>query len=181
MAFGLRSLFKPSGPQHAAHALYAETVLAARDPAFFNVWGVPDTVEGRFEVLCLRAFALLRRLKREPGAQELSQAYFDIMFDDLDSNLRELGVGDMGIGKKVKKLAGGFYGRVKAYDAALDAPDDERELQAALRRFLFRDAQPSLDTMTKAATFLRGDVAALEAQPFDALLAGSVAFNEVTA
>ncbi len=179
LAFSLRSLLKPRNDHAAAHALYSETVLAARDPAFFIRWGVPDTVEGRFEVLSLRAFSLLHRLKQAPEAADIAQAYFDIMFDDLDSNLRELGVGDMSVGKKVKKLAGGFYGRVKAYDAALDNAAGESVMSETLSRFLFRDTSPTPEILREAAGFLRHDVDSLDKQPMDDLLAGNVTFLAV--
>jgi len=180
MVFSLRSLLKPRDDHATAHALYSETVLAARDPAFYLDWGIPDTVEGRFEVLCLRAFALLHRLKQAPEAADVAQAYFDIMFDDLDSNLREMGVGDMSVGKKVKKLAGGFYGRIKAYDAALDNTDDEAVLTETLAHFLFRDASPTPETLGCAAVFLRQDVEMLESQTIVTLLTGNVTFRGVT-
>lgn len=179
MVFNLSTLFRPKGHADSAHKLYAQTILAARDPVPFTHWGVPDTVEGRFEALCLRAFVLLRRLKGEESAAELSQAYFDIMFDDMDANLRELGVGDMGVGKKVKKLAGGFYGRIRAYDTGLDA-EDEGPLADALRRFLFRDTAVTDQIVASAAGFVRADVALLASQPLDALAAGRVTFKEAT-
>lgn len=180
MAFDLRAIFRPKkGLANSAHDLYAETILAARDPVMFTAWGVPDTVEGRFEALCLRAFVLLRRLKGEPAAADLAQAYFDIMFEDLDSNLREMGVGDMTVGKKVKKLAGGFYGRIRAYDAALNADtEDDAPLRDALAYFLFRGVQPSEATLATVARFVRADVAHLTAQPLEALSMGKVTFQE---
>lgn len=181
MSLNLRALFRRNTDADTAHALYTATVIAARDPGFFMAWGVPDTVEGRFEVLCIRAFVLLRRLKGEPEAAALSQAYFDLMFDDLDANLRELGVGDMSVGKKIKKLAGGFYGRIKAYDTAVDETDTDEQLANALQRFVFRDVAVAPETLKTAVDFVRADVAALAAQPLDRLKTGDVQFKEFTA
>lgn len=180
MAFNLRALFGSKPETDSARNLYALTILAARDPVFFTGWGVPDTVEGRFEVLSLRSFLLLRRLKEEGSAADLAQAYFDVMFDDLDDNLRELGVGDMSIGKKVKKLAGSFYGRVRDYDAALAAPDDAK-LRDTLGHFLFRGTEPSDATLAAACAFVRAESRNLASQPVAALATGDVTFHEVQA
>lgn len=170
VVFSLGRLFKQNPDLAAARALYAETITAARQPGFFTVWGVPDTAEGRFEVLALHAFLVLRRLKTADGQAALSQAYFDVMFDDLDANLRELGVGDISVGKKVKKLAGGFYGRIKAYDQGLDSDGDQLLLDA-LARFVFRSAPAAPGVLAKAAAFVRAESARLADLPDDAVRA----------
>ena len=104
----------------AADRLYRDLVARARAPAFFRELGVPDTPEGRFEMIGLHAALILLRLQREGAAGEaLGQALFDLMFADLDQGLRELGVGDLGVGRQVKRLAGQFYARLRALDAAI--------------------------------------------------------------
>ncbi|MDA0997247.1 MAG: ubiquinol-cytochrome C chaperone [Proteobacteria bacterium] len=113
--FNLQRVFRRNPDLIPARALYEATIRASRNPYFFITWGVEDTPEGRFEMLAVHAFLALRRLKAIPAAN-LAQTYFDLMFADIDDNLRELGVGDMAVGRKVKKLAAGFYGRLAAYE-----------------------------------------------------------------
>ena len=89
--FKIRNPFKTRKELDIAHTLYTNTVIAARDPHFFTAWQVPDTPEGRFEILALTAFLVLKRLKVDQANKDIAQAYFDIMFEDIDANLRELG------------------------------------------------------------------------------------------
>src|SRR5690242_9073061 len=94
-------------PEATVRALYGAIVAQARAPAFYMNYGVPDTLDGRFELLVLHAFLYFRRLKREPAAEagEAGQAVFDLMFLDMDRSLRELGVGDLSVPKKIKRMA----------------------------------------------------------------------------
>ena len=102
-------LFRPDPTQAVARRLYEAVVAQARQPVFFAEWGVPDTIDGRFEMVTLHAHLLLRRLK-DGGAETapLAQALFDVMFADMDASLREMGAGDLGVGRRVKQLATGF-------------------------------------------------------------------------
>lgn len=104
----------------AAARLYRDLILQARSPGFYRELGVPDTPEGRFEMIGLHAGLILLRLRAEgaPG-QALGQALFDLMVADLDQSLRELGVGDLGVGKQARRLAGQFYARLRALDEIL--------------------------------------------------------------
>lgn len=107
--------------RRAAERLYDELVKQARTPVFYRDLGVPDTPEGRFEVVGLHAALLLRHL-RAAGAtgRAVGQALFDRMFADMDESLRQLGIGDLSVGKYVKRLARNFYARIAALDEALD-------------------------------------------------------------
>jgi len=156
-----------------ALAVYNAIVARAREPDLFAAWSVPDTLDGRFELLALHAFLVMNRLKREPSAKEFAQTLFDIMFADLDRAVREMGSTDTGVGKRVKAMARGFYGRAAAYDKGLA---DETELEAALRRNLFGTAQPAPDQVAAAARYLRAQVAALAAVPVETFLAGQAPF-----
>ena len=113
---------RPTSSKRIAAELYSGVVTAARAPAFYAELGVPDTVEGRYEMIVLHVVLLLRRM-RQPGAgqKRLSQALVDFMAADLDRSIRELGVGDMSVGKFMKRLGEGLYGRaaVAAYGAGL--------------------------------------------------------------
>lgn len=157
----------------AALAAYNTIVVRAREPGLFAAWSVPDTLDGRFEMLALHAYLVLNRLKREVTAKEFAQALFDIMFADLDRAVREMGATDTGVGKRVKSMARGFYGRTAAYDKGLA---DDAELEAALRRNLFGTAQPAPDQVASAARYLRTQVAALAAVPTEIFLAGGAPF-----
>ncbi len=117
-----------------AHALYEQIVAAARQPEYYSGIGVPDTPIGRFEMVSLHMFLFLHRMRGETGAAtELSQQLTDMFFEDVDHSLRELGIGDMGVPKRMKKLARMFYGRTSSYGAALD-DSDSGALAAALAR-----------------------------------------------
>jgi cytochrome b pre-mRNA-processing protein 3 len=156
----------------AALAAYHRVVARAREPDLFRAWGVPDTVDGRFELLALHAFLVLNRLKHEP-AKDFAQQLFDIMFADLDRGVREMGATDIGVGRHVKAMARGFYGRIAAYDKGLG---DEAELHAALRRNLFGTVEPQPAQIERAARYLRDQATALAAAPVEAFLAGEVPF-----
>lgn len=116
----LKGLFKKTDP--AVHDLYRHLVEKARDPAFYAVLGVPDTVDGRFDMIVLHAMLVLRRLRGQGAAAEnRGQELFDLMFRDMDQSLREMGVGDMSVGKHIKRMAQAFYGRAERAEAGLDA------------------------------------------------------------
>ena len=157
-----------------AFRLYGLIVRQARQSAFYGRLGVPDTFDGRFDVVALHAWMVLRRLRGEENGA-LAQAVFDVMMEDFDENLREIGVGDMTIGKKVKQMAKAFYGRVVAYDQAL-ADEEPGALAAALHRNLFRDASPAAGQVEAIAGYVRRSVAGLDALPVPAFRTGEVAF-----
>jgi cytochrome b pre-mRNA-processing protein 3 len=102
-----------------ASAFYLRTAEQARLPELFEACGIPDTVDGRFDALALHAALAIDRLRREPDGEELAQAFFDAMFRHLDLALRELGVQDLGVGRRIKIMAEGLHGRALAYREAL--------------------------------------------------------------
>ena len=116
--------------------LYGSSVAQARLPDFYRAYGIADTFSGRFEVVMLHVGLLLRRVSGAEGAdQALGQGVVEEMFRQLDDDLRELGVGDLTVPKKVQAAAGSFYGRLKAVEAALARPDNA-ELTQVLNRNL---------------------------------------------
>ena len=151
-----------------ASRLYAAAVAQARAPGFYLA-GVPDTLDGRFDLLMLHVFLLVRRLRRD-GADgaAAAQALFDAAFDDMDRTLREMGVGDLGVPRRVKAMARAFYGRAAAYDAALDARGD-----AGLRAALGRNLLGRAPAPAAFAAYVRDAEAALAAV---SPLAGETAF-----
>ncbi|WP_027577347.1 ubiquinol-cytochrome C chaperone family protein [Bradyrhizobium sp. WSM1743] len=108
-------------PSGTIEAIYGMIVTQAREPIFYRDLGVPDTVNGRFDLLLLHLWLLLRRLRTAQSATELSQALFDRFCEDMDDNLREMGVGDQTVPKRMRAFGEAFYGRVQAYDQAMEA------------------------------------------------------------
>jgi cytochrome b pre-mRNA-processing protein 3 len=171
------ALFRRNPLREAATRAYGLVVEHARRPAFFTDFEVPDTIDGRFELICLHAFLYLHRLKTEgdPGAS-LAQFFFDLMFADFDRSLRELGTGDLSVGREVKQMAQAFYGRIHAYEHGLDAAGDA-QLDAALRRNLYGTAAPGEAALAAMAAYLRAEAAQLARQDAAALFAGTVSFG----
>lgn len=164
-------LFRKSEHEEAADRLYRSVVLQSRRPHFYEAWGVDDTVEGRFEMICLHAFLLLHRLKAERHrTAAMSQAFFDLMFADVDRNLREMGVGDMGVGKRVKRMVSSFYGRISAYEAGLAG--DAGMLQDAVLRNVFRGSDSVAGGAARLADYLRQQSRHLSATALEEIVAG---------
>ncbi len=156
---GILNLLGIGKPKNDASALYAQLVKQARRPVFYTAFGVPDTVNGRYDVIMLHAYFVMKRLREiGPDGRDLSQALFDYMFSDMDKNLREMGVGDLSVGKKIKTMATAFYGRIKAYDEGLGG--GKNALEEALNRNLFVDSEPNSDQLASAATYLARQVEA---------------------
>ncbi len=124
----------------AAHSLYLTAVRQARSPAFYSDYGVADTFDGRFDMLCLHVALIMNRLEEVSGAQRLRQALFDRMFRDMDYTLREMGVGDLAVPKHMKKMMKAYNGRFQVYRAALKTGDGDA-LEQALLRNAYREGQ----------------------------------------
>jgi cytochrome b pre-mRNA-processing protein 3 len=123
-----------------AAAVYARTAERARAPELFDNCGIPDTLDGRFDALALHAALMIERLGREPDGETLAQAFFDAMFRHLDLTLREIGVQDLGVGRRIKIMAEGLHGRALAYRQALNK---EGALQESLRRNAYGGRPPA--------------------------------------
>lgn len=138
--------------------------------------GIPDTGEGRFENITLHVFLILHRLKQDHDATgELAQSLFDHMFKDMDDNLREMGVGDMRIPKRIFSMVESFYGRTKVYQSGLENEDDS--LAGALRRNLYHQAEPGKGEVDGMVAYIRRESGALANQPLDRLLRGELQFG----
>ena len=171
----LKRLFGPNEWEAPARMLYDTVVMQARRPDFYRDVGVPDTVDGRFELVALHGYLLLRRLRPLDDGAGLAQGLFDVIFADMDASLREMGAGDLGVGRRVKTMAKGFYGRMAAYDAGLAG---EAPLAEALRRNLYGTVEPTEAALTAMAQYLRDAAQSLEKQPESALLAGQATFPD---
>ncbi len=169
----LRRLFGRNEWEAPARALYEIAVGQARHPDFYRHLGIPDTIDGRFELVALHGFLLIRRVRSLPAGGTLGQALFDVMFADMDASLREMGAGDLGVGRRVKTMAKGFYGRMAAYEAGLagTAP-----LADALRRNLYGTTEPPPSVLAAMAEYLRDAAQTLENRPDSALEAGQAGF-----
>lgn len=176
-----RSLFntRKTRNRDVVDRLYRQIVAASRQPVFYSEWGVPDTPLGRFEMISLHLFLFLHRLRDGDGAlKSVAQDVTDRFFTDVDHSLRELGIGDIGVPKRIKKLARMFYGRADAYGRALEAGDAE-----ALEAALCRNVRPEEDEWPAAAdlsayVFQADRMMALLDQK--ALLAGEVHYPQAS-
>ena len=158
-----------------AYSLYGAIVAQARQPAFYLDFEVPDTLDGRFDMIVLHAFLLLNRIRGESEADRaIGQQVFDAFVADMDRSLREIGVGDMGVPKRVKRMAEAFYGRVGAYGTAINAPEPSA-LDDAIGRNIFPDS-PDRAAAGRLAAYVRAAAASLAAQPTAAILAGTIEF-----
>jgi cytochrome b pre-mRNA-processing protein 3 len=129
----LNALRKSAERRKLVERLCAGIIARARAGEFFAIFHVPDTIDGRFDLVTLHAWLVLGRLQ-EAGARDLAQGITDSLFIGFDEALRDLGVGDMGLGPRMKKMANAFYGRVQAYGAAAN----EAELADAILRNVYR-------------------------------------------
>lgn len=175
----LKRLFQSQPRRAEAAALYGALARQARLPAFYAGLGVPDSVDGRFEMLCIHAHALFHRLRGgDPAAEQLAQAVYDAMFEDLDGALRELGAADLGVGRRIKIMTEALKGRIDAYDTALGdrGPGAEDALRAALGRNAYGTVKAAAAQLAAMAGYLRDLRATLaECQTSD-LLAGRIGF-----
>lgn len=170
----LRAPWRRNRHERTGFLLYGQAVAAARDPLLYAGLGVPDTLHGRFDLVGLHAFLLIRRLRRlPPPGPELAQAVFDAMFSDMDVNLREMGVGDLSVGKRVRKMWEAFHGRAHAYDAAMDAEDLPALEQALIRNVWRGEPAPGAASLARLAF---AQSRHLEAQALPSFVAGRAAF-----
>ncbi|WP_249689456.1 ubiquinol-cytochrome C chaperone family protein [Stappia sp. WLB 29] len=151
-------------------AAYTSIVAQARQPWLYARYNVPDTIDGRFEMVMLHTILVLNRLRGEGEvASDFSQRLFDTFFADMDGSLREMGVGDLGVPKKVKKMAEAFYGRAAALAEAL-AADGLQDLESLVNRNLFADAHDAVAAHA-IARYLRGAADGLSNQDAPAIIA----------
>jgi cytochrome b pre-mRNA-processing protein 3 len=169
----LSALFSPPPFQHEAHVAYAALVAKARDPFFYTQCAVPDTLDGRFDVIVLHLFLLLSRLKEEsdPRAAAFSRALQEAFFTDMDRSIREMGSTDTGVGKRIKAMAQAFFGRLQAYEQAVA---EDGALEGALGKNLYRGNVPPSAVLQALVAEVRRRQAGLRARPLAPLLAGQL-------
>ena len=166
-----------------AHRLHDAVVAQARQPALYRGYGVPDTLDGRFELAVLHALLVMRRLRRidassaRAGARA-AQALFDLTFADFDRALRELGVGDLSVGRRIRHMGRAFYGRAAGLDRALDGA---APLAPFLRRNVYGTVAASDRQVAALAAYVACQEAHLATLSDGPLLAGRLAFLAVPA
>jgi cytochrome b pre-mRNA-processing protein 3 len=160
----------------AGRRLYLAAVEQARTPGFYTRWGVPDTADGRFELYSLHVILLLHRLKDGgEAAAETAQGLFDAYVKSLDDAMREAGVGDLSVGKKVRRLGEAFMGRLKSYDAAFATLPDRTELEALIARTVYDGEVARAGPL---AAYADAAVSRLFAEPLATVLDGRAAWPE---
>ena len=177
------SLFRRSANQVVIQRLYAEVVAASRQPILFSAFGVEDTVEGRFESLTLHAALVLRRLNALPRpGPDMAQDLIDAVFRHFDSALREMGIGDTVVPKRMKKMAEAFLGRSAAYDAALREGGDALALALVRNVVAPRPGEPvPADGAAPGArlkAYVEASVAALGVVPVQAFIDAAIPFPD---
>ena len=179
MIFGM---FRRSGNKRVIERLHGDIVAAVRQPALYADYGVDDTFEGRFEALALCATLLVRRLATLPSpGPEVALEITDRIFVELDDSMRELGVGDLAVPKRIKKFAAAFLGRRNAYDAALTAASME-QLCAALSRNIYGLEPAAGDARAaRLARYAFAVEAAFAAAPLEIFVKGSAPFPKAEA
>ena len=173
----LQKLFKRGSGRIAGERLYEAAIGQARQPGFYSGLGVPDTVEGRFELYTLHVVLVLHRLKGQGAvAAEISQGLFDTYLLALDDALREMGVGDLSVGKKMRKLGEAFYGRAKAYQAALEG-GDHAGLAALIGRTVYVDQDDA--AVDRLADYVQRSTALLATQALEDILTAQLAWPDI--
>jgi cytochrome b pre-mRNA-processing protein 3 len=152
-----------------AAALYLRVAEEARRPRLFDACGIPDTLDGRFDALALHAALAIDRLRREPDGDQLAQAFFDVMFRHLDLTLREIGVQDLGVGRRIKIMAEGLHGRALAYREAL-AGGGPTSLAEALRRNAYGGRSPADPDLARLEEHVRAYAETLANTPRNDLI-----------
>ncbi len=172
------SLFRrePRGPDTIS-TLYGMIVAQARLPCFYRDYAVADTVNGRFDLIVLHLALVLDRLAQDPALQTLGQGIFDRFCQDMDHNLREMGIGDLKVPKQMRRLGEAYYGRAQAYRAAWAAKDDGA-LVEALERNIYGGSPSGSAAAPRLAAYLREALRDLGAQPTASLAGGELHFPE---
>jgi cytochrome b pre-mRNA-processing protein 3 len=171
-------LRSPADSRENIRRLYGAIVAQARAPEFYADYGVPDTIEGRFDMVVLHVYLVFRRLARAgERARALGQEMFDLFIEDMDASMRELGVGDLSVPRKVRAMAEGYYGRAGAYDTALIEAGNGK-LAAALLRNVFAGDQAAEAGARRLARYARYAETRLAGLQVGEIESGTLAFPD---
>jgi cytochrome b pre-mRNA-processing protein 3 len=170
-------LFRRSARSDTISTLYGMIVAQARLPCFYRDYAIADTVNGRFDLIVLHLALVLDRLARDPTLQTLGQGIFDRFCQDMDHNLREMGVGDLKVPQQMRRMGEAYYGRAQAYRTAWAVKDDGA-LVEALERNIYGGSLSSAVTAPRLAAYVREALRDLGAQPSASLAGGELHFPE---
>nr|WP_298689979.1 ubiquinol-cytochrome C chaperone family protein [uncultured Dongia sp.] len=166
-----RMLQGPGEVKQVAAKLFNRLVAQARERVFYEKLGVPDTVDGRFDMVALHTFLIFQRLKgRGDRSAILAQALYDTLINDMEASLRQLGAGDVGVGKRIRVMTEALQGRINAYEKALAG--SSMEIEGALRRNLYGTTEPETDAVRAVANYLRRAKDLSDTQPIDRIMRG---------
>lgn len=178
MASLLKKLLTPARPT-AADATYIALVTQARKPFFYTQMQVPDTLDGRFEMIVVHLFLMQHRLLRETQHTEFARALSEVFFDDMDRCVREFGVADSGVSKRIKRMGKAYHGRLQAYEAGLQEPD---VMRAALARNLYGTlGEGDVTLLDGMRHYIDAEVAKLDAAATEVIIDGRYAWEEPAA
>tara|TARA_B100002052_G_C15803055_1_gene562107 strand:- start:403 stop:939 length:537 start_codon:yes stop_codon:yes gene_type:complete len=176
MLYFINRFFSKTRQDKLASNVFKIIVDQSREKYFYTNLGVPDTLEGRFELIVLHTFLVVRCLKNNKTMKKFGRDIMTVLFDDFDLSLRELGVGDMGIGKKIKVMADSFYGRCKAYEEGLNSGD--KEIEEAIIRNIYR-GEIDRKLALILVNYLKNEAKRIENLSFDDIYLGKFNFREV--
>ncbi len=161
MLHHLTRLFTPSADIHHAYTLYARINEHSRQARFFTEWGIPDTLDGRFEMILLHMFLYLHTLKQHPqDTTALQRLLIESFFQDMDRSVREIGVSDTGVGKRMKAMANAFYGRIHAFETGLS---DDALLDNAIRTNCYGTVDNPPEDVSMVRHYIRDELQTLSA------------------
>jgi len=166
----------------AAYVLFTKIVAQARRPEFYSDWKVADTLDGRFDLIILHVALVVDRLERREDNKQmalLTRYLQEVLFDNMDMSLRELGVGDMSVGKKVKVMAEAYYGRAAAYAKAIRSDKMIEDLKIVLARNIYREQVPEAAIVDHFASYVVAQVKCLEKQIDEDFMLTKIIFEEV--
>lgn len=166
----------------AAYVLFTEIVAQARRPKFYSDWGVADTLDGRFDLIILHVALVVNRLESCGSNRQVAlliRYLQEALFDNMDMSLRELGVGDMSVGKKVKIMAEAYYGRAAAYSTAIGSDNMTSNLIPVLIRNIYREQAPENGIVDHFVSYIVDQIRTLEKQTEDDFLSARIIFEEV--
>lgn len=172
-----KRVFSASSNELIAERLYAAIVAQSRQHTFYSDYGVPDSIDGRFDMIAVHLFLVLDRLEAEKKMEGVTQALVNLVVADMDNSLREMGVGDMSVGKKVQTMAKALYGRLEAYSQGFADEDNDR-LVEALERNVYRSEKPVGAESVRLAAYMRRQAGVLAEQSVDEFLTGQIHFAD---
>lgn len=160
----------------AADTTYIALVAQARKPFFYAELGVPDTLDGRFEMIVLHLFLIQHRLLREPAQAEFARSLSESFFDDMDRSIREMGVADTGVAKRIKRMGQAYNGRLQVYEDGLQNPD---AMRAALSRNLYGTVDKGdVNQLDAMRHYIDDEVAKLDAAATEVIVGGHYVWED---